>query len=184
MKKILVLLSLIVLMHAGYSQSNQMTWNTSDTLNIDVLYPKIGTALADTIINYLLVNVSQGSVQKITGAFINEFGQQYLLDLLTGNFTGKDIDVIKMFSILNCTNFAVKRELVGRLAHQVRSTTSGYTFNGDPNQTMMGFGAGDYKEPLIGVPLIWDATKGIVILQNNAKVGLIVDYYSVLPVQQ
>lgn len=179
MKKLLVIfISLFIVAFANAQTLNTEIVFGQDTLFVEDLVETIGSELTDSIINNILVDASTGSGQRIMYAYNKKFGSSYLVDILSGDFAGKDKNVILMTTILYSTNMNLKTLFKYVLLQVKRVDAGDFDASDYLSDEVVGYevGSGSVFGTLIAV----NETLKIVILESGNNLYKC-SYYTVEP---
>jgi hypothetical protein len=146
MKKVISFIIGLMLTISIFGQTNVMNYTTSSgipvTINCDTAVTIMGTRVADTIINNILVDnfisYPVGSTVKINNVVIAVFGSTTLNKLATGVITGINANVVTLYNLLSVSDKTMKAELRNRMLHS-RRKSAGWTTSASVGNTITGF---------------------------------------------
>jgi len=132
----------------------------NQTLDIENIISVIGNDVTDAIIENIIKGTETGSVQKISNAVIIKYGEAFLTNIMKGDFTDINIEILKLVRVLFCSDILLKTELRNRMLHSRRQ--SGWVMNIALNSDVVGYV--DWKYQVAGKLLSYNSE--IAILQN------------------
>lgn len=112
MKKLIVVIASILLI---VTANGQQTMNFRGlNINITALQSEIRQPLCDSLIDYTL---AEGKASAIVKGFSKRYSEGYLMDILSGNLSGKDTNVLRVVYLLYSSDMLAKTELVTKLLY-------------------------------------------------------------------